>query len=56
MTSIEDNPFISNGVSVGIDTNLGGTINSFDLGLEKEPSLKGKSKWRKLHGKIPNCY
>ena len=24
MTSIEDNPFISNGVSVGIDTNLGG--------------------------------
>ena len=47
MTSIEDNPFISNGVSVGIDTNLGGTINSFDLGLSKEPSLKGKSKWRK---------
>ena len=48
MTSIEDNPFISNGISVGIDTNLGGIINSFNLGLSKEPSLKGKWKWKKL--------
>ena len=48
MTSIEDNPFISNGVSVGIDTNLEDTINSFILGLDKEPSSKGKLKWRKL--------
>ena len=48
MTSIEDNPFISNGISVGIDTNLGGIINSFNLGLNKEPSLKGKFEWKKL--------
>ena len=46
MTSIEDNPFISNGVSVGIDTNLEGTINSFNLGLSEEPS---GTKWGKLH-------
>ena len=36
-TSSEDNPFIINGVSVGIDTNLG-----------TEPSLKGKFPWTKL--------
>ena len=45
MTSIEDNPFISNGVSVGIDTNLGGLINSFNLGLDEEPS---GTQWKKL--------
>ena len=41
MTSIEDNQFISNGISVG-------SINSFNVGPDKEPSLKGKCKWRKL--------
>ena len=48
MTSIEDNPFILNGVSVGIDTNLGAIMNSFNLAVDKEPSLKGKFEWRKL--------
>ena len=45
MTSIEDNPFISNGSN---NTNLEDTINSFNLGLDKEPSLKGKFEWKKL--------
>ena len=48
MTSIEENPIISNDVSVGIDTNLEGLLNSFNLGLDKEPSLKGKFEWKKL--------